>query len=259
MSKDPTTFICESANSAESRAISHVCMVNSAYERQWCPEAQLENHAAELASGQFIPVGSVSYIEMAMKVAGTTPPKPMTYPGQVAHLLMRPVSLVSAAEAKAQPQPIFVKPAKTKLFTGFVYGLNKESDAWDLETFLSLPDSEPIYVSPVVPIESEVRFYFDRGQFIGSARYDPYGEDEAKLPTEDFARMVASLLRADGQGFTGAIDLGYRSTCGSFLVEVNDAWALGLYKGMDRLLYAQMLASRWRQITSPSSQIGRPV
>ena len=66
------------------------------------------------------------------------------------------------------------------------------------------------------------------------------------------------MKELEGNGAPGAykVDIGGRCDLGRYcLVELNDAWALGLYENNDpqsnpptRQQYADMLVSRWRQI-----------
>jgi hypothetical protein len=114
----------------------------------------------------------------------------------------------------------------------------------------ALPADEPLLAGAPVRFLREDRFYVLEGDVVGQGRYDPYGEDDAPSPDP---RAVQAMLRAAlaaGAPCAFALDVGVLETGQSALVELNDAWALGLYAGMARGAYVRMLAARWREIAA---------
>jgi len=117
------------------------------------------------------------------------------------------------------------------------------------------PDT-PVWITPWVDFDAEFRVYMLQGRVVGVARYDDGDFERGDLETR--ARENAILLherwaddRNQGQRAPAgyAIDIGYQRASDAFrLVEVNDGWALGLYKGVSPWLYVELLSARWREL-----------
>ena len=162
-------------------------------------------------------------------------PTPFDYPHELRKYLRRKVEYRWDGKA---PAVKFVKPISTKAFDAVI---TKEPQDFGMA----------IWVSDIVEFKDEHRCYFLRGEFIGSARYD---ELECKGASPDEVRAFAEQLEREWQfekPCAFALDVG---TIGNelALVEVSDAWALGLYGGMNttekRDKYAEMLAERWTEM-----------
>lgn len=202
-----------------------------------------------------LPIGSVEFVRAAMCAAGVQEPAPCPYPDALIAWRERPITRMSkeAAMRFASITDIFVKPAdQVKLFTGFVLaqGYAKHKDAAeDAETLATLPDKTPLYVSPPVKFVSEWRCYVSGQDLVGIARYD---DREADGPAPNMASvwdMVHAYALDEDAPSAYALDVGVLSDGGTALVEVNDAWALGLYRGMDDIsAYLAMLERRWTQL-----------
>lgn len=75
-------------------------------------------------------------------------------------------------------------------------------------------------------------------------RYDD-GEDPDDFPPIDFIQKILDAYKDAPSGY--AIDVGQKDGVWA-LVEINDGWALGLYKGMSRTAYVDLLLTRWEEI-----------
>ncbi len=215
----------------------------------------LEQYAAQIAGGGWLPVGSVEFVRRAMVLAGIEEPENLSYPPQLRPYLHR---LLERRVAGTVMGRWFVKPVATKTFTGFV--LDTLGDPADLgehdraqcEAFLALDPAACVWVSEPVAWRSEVRFYVLDGQIVGEGRYDD-GPDDALLPDAAVVREMASRFSATpGAPVAFALDAGVLECGATALVELNDAWALGFYSGTlkpDR--YLNMLWRRWRQLAAP--------
>lgn len=137
--------------------------------------------------------------------------------------------------------PCFIKPAQDiKQFTGIVVENEREAKLFtnNYEGLLS--------VQEVVDIESEYRLYCSelRG-IIGFKHYlgNPYLVPEEKF-VEDLVRRAKKELKE--KSFT--LDIGIKDNGETFLIEINDGWAVGNY-GMPPEDYYSFVKSRWLQLT----------
>lgn len=208
-----------------------------------------------LTAGEATPVGSVEFLRSLMKRLGVAEPAPMDYPPELHDFLHREVRKKAAGLCGLEPE--FIKPISTKTFTGFVFNVMDSEPTpgsplqEDYLAFMALPAEEKVWASEVVEWASEFRYYVLRDQIVGRARYDD-GADSAPEPSEEVAMACIDRLRPLGLA-AYALDLGTFPDGQTALIEVNDAWALGFYRGgISTNDYLSMLAARWRQIASPS-------
>lgn len=232
----------------EAKAVGMACLMESIPCRS-ASLASLESFADELSSGDCLPVGSVEFMMRAMAVAGLEPPSFPTFPEALAHLAQTPPWLSSAGESRCVAG--FVKPAATKLFTGFVHDPDalRHGDA-DYEAFMALDPSAPVWRRAPLRIESEWRCYLLDGQIVGLARYDQ-AETEAEEPDLGWLESARDAWFASpGCPACGSVDVARLEGGSLELVECNDGWALGLYgHAMKPKDYASFLWARWRQIS----------
>lgn len=198
---------------------------------------------------RYVPVGTVEFVEEFARVMNLTLPTPLSsFDEELQPYLLRNVREGTIKEALAHE---FVKPRnKVKLFTG----CSRSSLPGGID------EDEPVWIIENVPFESEFRFYMHelaiRGaEVYGWARYDDLGvinpEPDVGL-VEDIARTLSEI----GAPNAYSIDIGWRPDIERYcLIEINDAWALGLYNNTDKQSnpptmqqYADMLYSRWVQI-----------
>lgn len=207
-----------------------------------------------LRAGTVLPVGSVEFVREAMSVAGVNEPLCMSYPQVLCDHLLRDVRKQAVGDALATPRPLFVKPVSTKLFTGFVFrpDATDEMTAQDresLDVLRSLRASSHVWVSEPVEFVSEWRYYVKHGRILGAGRYDQDGEDDAPIPDPVVVEAGANTLATHGRLSAFALDYGVLADGRTALVEVNDFWALGLYRGTLSVGdYLSMLCVRWQEI-----------
>lgn len=219
---------------------------------------QLELHAAAIRGGA-LPVGSVEFVRRVMEVAGVTEPRNFSYPPALAAYLHRSVERRAAGKVRGR---WFIKPVTTKAFTGFVVDTRENPDGLDchdriqFNEFLALPPGDLVWVAEPVEWLSECRFYIAQGEVLGFGRYDD-GPDDAPLPAESIVREMVQQLAA-GQALPAgfAIDVGVMQGGKTALVECNDAWAIGYYRGScSPSDYMRMLLERWRQLVLGGSDL----
>ena len=110
---------------------------------------RLEDHVELLASGETLPVGSVEFVRRAMALAGIEEPANLTYPEPLQRFLLRDVKVQRAGSVLGTH---FVKPLKTKEFTGFVFDSMADPsslsphDREQYDAFMLLDADEPVWV-----------------------------------------------------------------------------------------------------------------
>lgn len=217
-----------------------------------------------------MPVGSVEFIREAMRVLGVTEPANMSYPLVALDLLGRIVTHIDLHELDDLDRictPHFIKPVRTKLFTGFVFKPGcpaAEYDDHDREQFEAITRTmgdSPITVciSEIVEFAGEWRCYVLDGTVVATARYDPDGADDVSDPDPQWVGMSAAKIFSDTKVRSFSMDVGRLKENSCVLVECNDGWALGLYgKAMAPRDYLAFLWARWSQLAPASSVAASP-
>lgn len=215
------------------------------------PIERLQGHQTALVNGA-MSVGSVEFVRAAMALAGITEPLNISYPPYCHRYLHRELKQLKAGQVLGR---WFVKPLTTKTFTGFVFDTMEypadlsDHDQEQHRSFMALPEDALVWVSEPVKWVSEWRYYVAHSTVIGQCRYDAYGADEE--PSPDIS-VVENCVRDLSIKHPYAIDFGVLSTGETALVEVNDAWAIGLYgDALSPRDYLAFLRSRWRLLTRP--------
>ena len=189
----------------------------------------------------FMPVGSVEFCRAAMAVQGFTEPDPLDYPNALKPWMPfgGPVRTTYTDMPQGwtpeNHQGIHGKPVVTKLDPGL----------WKPET--------PFWASPYHRFGPEYRFYVLRGEIVGCGRYDDREDDPDEPLFLDMAvvlEMIAAYQKA-GAPAGYALDVGVSDEDGmTRLVEVNDGWALGFYRGsLHRSAYLELLIARWQEMS----------
>lgn len=253
----------QTLSSAEVRLAVHHAMLTDTEIKAASIEG-LGLHAEALRSGRVLPIGSVEFVRMAMEVAGISEPASISYPQVLSNHLHREVRSQAAGNVLGR---WFVKPQKTKAFTGFVFdssmgpGQLPEHEREQLSGFNALPPHEEVWVSEPVVWSSEYRFYVLDGQALAFARYDD-GPDSAPMVDESVvAEMLFAMASWPDAPCAFSLDVGVLASGETALVECNDAWALGYYGvPLDRGRYIEMLWRRWSQLHEgrrPSTEANR--
>lgn len=219
---------------------------------------QLEDYAQALRQGATLPIGTVEFLRKAMAISGIVEPDNLSYPEVLRPYLCRQVKLLPAGHVLGH---WFIKPTTTKAFTGIVVdtlGNPEHLDGHDriqYQAFLSMPPEEQVWVAEPVTWLSEYRYYVIDGQVRGNGRYDG-ATDDMPIPNRELVSEMASLVaREPNAPVAFSLDVGVLNSGETALIECNDAWALGLYKGsMARADYIEMLWRRWSQLHSTSAK-----
>lgn len=140
---------------------------------------------------------------------------------------------------------MFIKPVIQKQFTGAV--LNTLLDT--IRTGKVDPDNE-VYVSEPVDFVSEFRIYVHENEVVGVKHY--FGDWHNVPQQETIDAMVKAYKESAPVAYgldIGVIKDKQTKYWRDVLVEVNDGICLGNY-GLDTIHYAEMIASRWLEMTT---------
>jgi len=183
---------------------------------------------------KYIPIGTVEFTSKFAKHNQVVLPNNLSYPDELRQFLCRDVWKDSFGNV---PEDMFVKPVRTKIFTG---GIKK-----DVEEDVS--DNEQVWVSSPVSFTSEFRCYVIDKKVVGVSRYDDgdNGNDELS----DLFVVYEMIEAFSSQPASYAIDVGIIDEK-IVLVEINDAWALGFYPWgtMTQQNYVELITKRWEEI-----------
>lgn len=212
-------------------------------------KACLLEHREALGQKRLLPVGSVEFVHEAIRIAGGAVPAAAPYPDKLCRYLGRRLHTICAGDLHGR---WFCKPVELKRFDGIVIdtaenptlGTPHVKAQW--QALSGFRPEERLFISEVVTFVSEWRFYVDGGRVLGRARYDPDGADEAPEPEQ---AVVEAMVSAYGRGSPYALDVGVLDDGRTVLVEVNDAYAIGFYKGtLTPQQYLAFIAGGWAHI-----------
>jgi hypothetical protein len=185
-------------------------------------------HGTVTADGT--PIGSVEWTRKVAAARGIALPEPETYPAELRTWLGR--SIICSLYMDANPS-WFVKPLRCKAFTGAIRS----------EITETVDPAEPVWICEPVAFVAEWRCYILRGKV---ATWAQYGEgDDGEPDLAQAAEMLAAWPGPAGW----ALDVGRLADGRQVLVEVNDGWSLGLYKGADPLAYLAVVSARWEELS----------
>lgn len=190
-------------------------------------------HLETLLPDEYVPIGTVEYVRRYCELNNIQLPSNISYPTELAKYLKREVYQTTFERA---PDHFFVKPRRTKVFTGLIKNQLTET----------VYVSEPVWCSEPVVLTSEYRYYIIEGNVVGYSRYDDSDEDDAE-PDIAYVEQMAKDFTLAPVGYT--LDIGM--VAGEpVLVEVNDGWSLGLYPWgtMQPARYVELITRRWQQI-----------
>jgi hypothetical protein len=225
----------------------YACRASEYYPTTYCSFNDIPTLKAD-EEYMLVPVGSVEFVrEFCNHFNISLPSESLSYYEPIQPYLHRQIRRTTLGEAHPAE---FVKPVEVKKFTG------------DVKSKLRpLSPATEVWASPAVPFESEFRFYiqdyaYPGPKIVGWSRYDDLECVNPDPPIEWVKEIAQSIHDAVGPN-AYTIDIGWRPDIQQYdVVELNDAWALGLYRhGGDEQSsppsyedYAEMLVSRWRQI-----------
>lgn len=180
------------------------------------------------------PIGSVEWTREYAVWFGVALPETGTYPKALRPWLLRSVRRGVLADALPSE---FVKPVRCKAFTGAI--------CRDLQE--TADPAEPVWISEPVTWAAEWRVYVKNGTVAGWAQYGEGDDDEPDMP------VVKAMLAAYSGPAGWALDVGRLDDGRMALVEANDGWALGYYRGCPRMAYLETIAARWVELAAKAA------
>ncbi len=203
--------------------------------------------------GGYAPVGTVEFCRAVMARLCIEEPAMPSYPALLAPFLGRKIQAGKVVDlwfmdcdANGEAGELFVKPQKIKLFDGKLVSDVTDDDIKDL------PGGTPVWFSERVNFVAEWRVYV-APEKIAVGQYGE-GPDEA-LDMDLVMQAIRAIQRDKNCPCSFALDFGLTDEGKLLLVEMSDAWALGLYKTqhphtLESYDYANMIYSRWLEISS---------
>jgi hypothetical protein len=200
-----------------------------------CPFDSLPDHCnfSELT----VPVGSVEFVNEFARLRGISVPDNLSYPVELSKFLKRRIWQDKFSEVN---EDFFVKPLKTKAFTGAIKKNLTES----------VDPEETVWVSEPINFVAEFRYYVLDRAIVGYSRYD--GNEEEIKPDQSLAQHIVESFESQPAGY--AIDVGVANG-ETYLIEINDGWSLGYYPwgSCHQRSYVDLITKRWKQITAEKS------
>ena len=164
------------------------------------------------------------------------------YPDELSQFYGREIRRSTIASVVASKElGKFIKPVLQKQFGSCV--LNKGNFQFLNPAYKIVPQDAEIYVSDAINIISEFRAYVHSGEIIAVKHYR---KEWNKIPDEFF--MENAVKQYTPCPIAYGIDFAVTEDGKTVVLEVNDACNLGNY-GIDSALYAEMIISRWEEIT----------
>ena len=177
------------------------------------------------------------------------------YPKSLNKYLHRKIWESSIKDIKAELfnefiiNPIFIKPKnKLKKFTGFII---KSID--DLNKINNAGDNTKIICSEPVNFISEYRCPVINGEIKDLCFYS--GDSNIKIDKSIVQKMVKEFVNSPK---AYCIDVGVLSSGETALIEVNDAFSIGIYS-MSKEVYAELLITRWNELKGYKNNNGSSI
>ena len=202
---------------------------------------QNDNELCDCGRADII-VGGISTVRRKMAEWGIALPE-YNYPREMERYLGREVWLdeLGAVLSDKSKWPVFVKPVKNKVFTGFV--LRSENGIPKLR---EAKKDEPVLCSTPVEFFSEWRAFVRYGR-ICDVR--PYRGDWRYTYDTEVLKQAVQAYKDSPAGY--AADFGVAEDGRTLLIEINDGYSLGCY-GMEPVEYARLLSARWCELVGIS-------
>ena len=181
----------------------------------------------------YVPVGTVEFCKKWMDI-NCIPIPDLGYPSSLSKFFNRKIGIKNSYNEIENG--FFVKPVEIK--------------AWEAHVKIGDSDNFPgnVYFSEYKKFIAEWRVYIKNKEIEGFARYDD-SEKEYEIDLDLIKNIIKNY---DNQPVSYAIDLGLDEFGKFSIVEITDAWAIGLYKGMDPKKYGNFLLARWNEILQTS-------
>ncbi len=189
-------------------------------------------------------VGSVEATIEFFKLIDVTPPNYLGYPKSLQKYLGRTIHTAEFQHLKVFEFPYFIKPVfGVKRFTGCV--IEKPSFLKSLKDYDNVDDTDLVYVSSMLDIQSEYRCFVHKGILKGMQYYS--GDFRLHPNSTIVESMIKDYQESKEANVSYTLDVAVLKDGSTVLIEVNDFWAIGSY-GFDGKTYARMAIDRFYEI-----------
>ena len=186
-------------------------------------------------------IGSVQSISEFFKGCGIEVPEYLGYPEELKPYLGRKIIETTFEDAHRHQFPIFIKPSKgVKRFTGCLVETGRQLGY--LRDFDKVEDSDPVFLSDPIDFLSEFRCFVHEDKLKGIQFY--LGDFTLFPDVSVIQKMIEDYTTAN---CAYTLDVGVTPSGATFLVEINDMWAIGSY-GFNAKDYVLMCVRRMREI-----------
>lgn len=210
---------------------------------------ELFNHQVPLTKDALV-VGSPECVAMALRQLGAVVPEVESYP-----MALRKECFLKRSIAKVKAKNLdnvvgvtpryFMKSQSRKAIEGqIIEGVEATKAMCER---LESVDESYVWVSTTIDILAEWRVYQIDGEIVGIARYD---DGENWVPELDLSLVESGMssLAAEHPAAAHVADWAVTKDGETVLIEVNDAWSVSCYGGMDYAKYGEMLWARWKEM-----------
>ncbi len=192
--------------------------------------------------------GTINLCRLVWRSLGIQEPKVLDYPEQLNSYLHRRImkctlkqfhDLLKENEEIGNVQDYFMKPQKTKLFTGNIFYHTTQLNRFKGE----IGNETAVFVSTPIDFLSEYRVYVHQQKIIDTKHY--FGSWRVfpdPIVIDDMVSKVNPIMPV-----SYSVDVGVLQDGTTALVECNDGYALGNY-GVEPKEYAAMIRDRWWEI-----------
>ena len=189
--------------------------------------------------------GNIGTVRTALRRIGVTPPEIINLPSELESFAGRDLWETTLGEIrKLENLPVFIKPLREgKTFTGHVV-----YTFCDLLETAALADDYAILAQGVLHFGSEWRVFVLKGEVLGIGNYKGN-----PLIFPDAKRIEAIIAAYENPIVAHSVDVGIDELGETYLIEMNDAYALGHY-GLPSVAYASMIKARWDEMCATSTR-----
>jgi len=183
-------------------------------------------------------VGGVGNVRERLKQLGIPMPPDMGYPHELEQYFGRRIWSSTLKEFIAKGKfGVFVKPKRTKLFTGKV--VHEFKDLFGL----NFDEEVEVWCADPLDFITEWRCFVYYKELIDVRRYK--GRWDSRLNVEFVESAITDYVSSPA---AYCLDIAIDENGVHYLVEVNEGFSLGTY-GIESILYAKFLYARWAEIT----------
>lgn len=186
-------------------------------------------------------IGSVECSNFFFEQLGITPPQYIGYPDELKEFYKRNIEIVKVKDLDNN-YPYFIKPYKdVKLFTGDVIENDKLFKLFTTY-YDNVTEDTLLFKSEKINIKSEWRCFIHKDILKGIQFYKG---DFTIFPDVNIIKDIIGKYKDSPIAYT--IDVGINEFDETFIVELNDMWAIGSY-GLNRDIYTRMCLDRMNEI-----------